>query len=126
MSCFTQYCLGTPDGNRQYCPKCRKRKQRAKNKLLTTYMNLKHRAKQRGIGFKLSLKEFKEFCDTTGYLEKKGTDADSMTIDRIKAWKGYEVGNIQMMTLVDNVRKGHKEPKTDPAKEDWRTSGAPF
>jgi hypothetical protein len=77
-------------------------------------MSLKHNAKRRRVLFKLTLKEFKDFCDSTGYLKKKGVESEDMSIDRIKAWEGYHKDNIQMLTIAENGRKGSKERKTDP------------
>lgn len=52
------------------------------------------------------MEEFEEFCNNTQYLEKKGIEAESLTIDRIINTRGYEADNIQSMTKSDNSRKG--------------------
>jgi hypothetical protein len=65
-------------------------------------------AKRRGKEFTLTLKQFEEFCNKTGYDEKKGITADSLTVDRIKDHLGYSVDNIQAITLSENVKKENR------------------
>lgn len=73
---------------------------------------LRHSARKRQIGFKITLGEFREWCKQTGYLEKRGRKADSMTVDRIDPWDDYTIENIRMLPhwlnsshLVDNMEQ---------------------
>jgi hypothetical protein len=84
----------------------------------------KSRAKSRGIDWNLTYEEFKAFCEKTGYMEKKGTQPGCATIDRIDPSKGYQMDNIQILTLRENVRKrwetfseGYKAEKINQAQE---------
>lgn len=54
---------------------------------------------------------FKKFCVGTGYAELKGKTASSLSIDRVDETRGYEPGNIQILTLSDNSRKAHVDKK---------------
>jgi hypothetical protein len=74
-----------------------------------TYNALKQNAKRRGKEFTLTLEEFKTFCERTGYLDLKGKKGTSASIDRIDPSKGYELGNIQVLSLSDNARKAHTD-----------------
>jgi hypothetical protein len=38
-------------------------------------------------------------------MEKKGKNADSLSIDRINVNKGYSVDNIQILSLSNNTKK---------------------
>ena len=73
------------------------------------YTKLKANAKQRGKEFTLTKEEFEAFCNETKYLELKGKSADSYTIDRIDASKGYSIDNIQILTLRANGLKGVRD-----------------
>jgi hypothetical protein len=103
MSCGKYNCKPLP--GRKECQTCRLRKWRSKNPFLASYHHIKDRAKQRGIKFLLTKEQFKKFCDETGYLDKKGTTAESMTIDRIKNNLGYQEGNIRILSLSENVKR---------------------
>lgn len=70
-----------------------------------TYNVLKSNAHRRGKEFTLTIEEFRKFCDKTKYLEKKGIEANSFTIDRIDNSKGYSYSNIQVISNAENARK---------------------
>jgi len=73
------------------------------------YNSLKSNAKRRGKDFDLTLEEFRIFCEETGYIDNKGKRKDSATIDRKDASKGYSLGNLQILSLEENSRKGAEE-----------------
>lgn len=98
-------------GCKVVCAKCRKRHQRKRSPLKSTYMHLKENAKRRHIPFSLTIVDWLLFCERTGYLEKRGIYKGTMQVDRIKVvnddgtTRGYDVSNIQMITMEDNIRK---------------------
>jgi hypothetical protein len=109
--CIAAFCNKRSQG-RMLCSTCRSTKQRQQNPLKYYYSTLRFNAKRRNKSFSLTLEEFKAFCDKTNYLKfKKGRNADSITIDRIVASKGYEAGNIQVLTNSANVRKKYIDAK---------------
>lgn len=127
MKCKTKNCYNEARKKRRFCYKCEKRKGREKNPTAATYRNLKTNAKRRGIEFKLTLEEFFIFCEETGYMKHKGTEADSMTIDRKRHWEGYHKDNLQVLTLSENVKKGKKEKNLKRPKEPYVVPpGMPF
>ena len=71
---------------------------------------IRNRANQRKIPFTITLAEFKAFCERTGYLEKRGREAGSASIDRIDHDKGYHIWNIQVKTFLENCTNGHVVP----------------
>lgn len=72
-----------------------------------SYYNLKHRAKERGIPFHLTRKEFKSWCEKTGYHLLKAKSANGMSVDRRREADPYQLDNLQMLTLSENSRKMH-------------------
>lgn len=95
---------------------------------------LKSNAKRRGHEFGITIEQWREWCDKTGYIKKKGRLASCITVDRIDPTRGYFIDNIQPMRNSDNVRKafvdfyqmneehnrplpnwfGRKQPKVQP------------
>ena len=105
MKCSTEGCKNEAREHRTICSTCDKRKYRQKYPLKYWYDTLKMNAKRRGKYFDLTLEQFKEFCIKTGYHEKKGKTASSMSIDRKENTEGYTAGNIRSISLSDNVRR---------------------
>jgi hypothetical protein len=105
MKCATEGCTNERAINRRICNKCRTHKYRADHPLKAWYDILKMNAKRRRKPFTLTLDEFECFCKRTGYDEKKGKTADSLSVDRINDSEGYHAWNIQAITLRDNTLK---------------------
>lgn len=112
--CATVFCLGKLRPRDKYCSKCMMSRWKKKNPLKYTYSKLKNNAKRRGIPFLLTLEDWEVWCGLTGYLELRGIDGDSMTVDRIIDYDEsgnkmpYRYDNIQMLTLRDNRTKPKK------------------
>ena len=95
--------------NELFCLRHRHHRDKELNPTGYAYHNLKGNAKRRGKEFKLTLKEFREFCIATGYINKKGKTKRKMSIDRIDCTKGYSIDNLQVLTVSANSRKRHGE-----------------
>ncbi len=109
------YRCGKSSAAKDYlCHKHRKRLQKETNPLVYCYGYLKQNAKRRGKSFELSIEEFKQFCEETGYLELKGKAGNSASIDRIDPSRGYSLDNIQVLSLADNSRKAHDDKNNYP------------
>ena len=91
--------------DRNLCFKCKHEREKKRDPYGYHYRNLRSNAKRRGIGFSLTLDQFKEFCIRTEYLNGVGRSSESLTIDRIRSYEGYHKDNIQVLTNGDNVRK---------------------
>lgn len=91
----------------KFCHKHHHEHRKEKNPLSYWYAQLRRNAKRRGKKFTITLADFKEFCDKTGYLEKKGRGAGKITVDRVINELGYIPGNLQPLEHCENVRKYH-------------------
>lgn len=85
---------------------CKNRLWREKNPIGHAFKNLRTSAKKRGKVFTITIGYFKKLCEQTGYIEGKGLTGESLTIDRIKNWLGYEEGNVRVITRSNNSTKG--------------------
>ena len=107
--CAAHGCLTRVREKDLLCSKHVHRRRKIKDPCKYTYHVLKSNARRRGKEFKLTLREFRMFCQETKYLENKGRRPGDYTIDRIDASKGYEITNIQVITLYENSSKGYEE-----------------
>jgi hypothetical protein len=60
---------------------------------------------RRGKPFDLSMEEFEKFCNDSSYLEKRGREAEALSVDRVDNARGYEQANIRALTVSENARK---------------------
>lgn len=58
-------------------------------------------------------KHHARFQNGTNYIELKGKTKKSASINRIDPRKGYEIGNIQVLSLQANSSKGCNPPDDD-------------
>ncbi len=107
--CAAYRCNKKRGAHSKFCPKHHSRRQKEVNPEGYFYNLLKQNAKRRGKDFKLTRPEFAIFCAETGYLRRKGKNKNSASIDRIDLNKGYEISNIQVLTLRENSSKGVQE-----------------
>lgn len=102
--CATKNCRKiAKKGN--YCASCSIVRFSAKHPEKYAYFVLRNNAKRRGKVFTISFDEFLTFITKTKYMKKKGIEAQSLHIDRIDESKGYEPGNLQMLTNTQNIKK---------------------
>lgn len=113
MRCISHGCRRKGDADHHRCPVCRSRLYRLKNPERYAYGNLRSSARKRHIPFELTFEEFVGFCSSTEYIEKRGKNPDSLTIDREKRSLPYQKGNLRIMTYQENVTHVHEE-KPDP------------
>lgn len=92
---------------RRVCSRCRERMRRDVPKRL--FELLRFHAAQRGKVFTLELEYFRELVVRTGYDLRHGRGPDDLQIDRIDPRRGYEPGNVQVITARDNRRKAWAE-----------------
>ncbi len=106
-------------GDRLLCHKCNMRLWRARNPMRDAFNNLRNSANKRRIGFALTFEEFQLICNTTGYLKQRGSRASSLQIDRVDNLRGYEVGNISVISCSENTAKGNRERRVQMPNGAW-------
>ena len=107
--CEVKYCRRDAAPGRKKCYRCRSRAYKERNPDMYTFNALRNNAKRRGKDFTLTFDEFRGFCNDTGYMEGKGKNADSLSIDRSKNHIGYTKENIRILTLSQNSSKRNNE-----------------
>jgi hypothetical protein len=112
--CPAYRCNNKKADKKRFCCKHHARYQKETNLASYTYSLLKQNAKMRGKEFTLTLDEFKQLCIETNYLELKGKNKKSASIDRIGHKKGYSFDNIQILTLSANSQKRWQDEKNCP------------
>lgn len=98
-------CLNDAIPGRKECYKCKTRLYAERHPLEHTYRKLKYNSRRRGVAFEISLEQWKEFCAKYSYLELRGIEAHSLTVERPNANEGYHIGNMTVLPNADNVRK---------------------
>jgi hypothetical protein len=74
------------------------------------FATLRDHARSRRIPFSLTFAHFIEITEAAGFWDQDVQPfADRLSIDRILATGGYEDGNIQILTVSENVVKGNRE-----------------
>jgi hypothetical protein len=92
------------------CNTCASRMFRYYNPVEYAYHNLKSSARKRKIAFNLSFQEFCDFASDHGYIEGRGRQPYSLTIDRINTKGPYSIDNIRILSHADN--SSHKFEQT--------------
>lgn len=103
--CMVVCCQRKKEKDRLICAGHRKQLYRLRNPLRAAYQESMNSARKRKIAFRLSFAEFAGVLEGTNYLEQKGIRAWNLHIDRIESSKGYEVGNVRVITASENCRK---------------------
>ena len=70
------------------------------------FVALKASAKARGIPFKIEKEDFHIWAQEVG-VEKLKKLKKSVTVDRVDSDLGYEIGNIQVLTNLENAYKSN-------------------
>lgn len=112
--CITKWCRNGKAQNKNYCYKCRSRRQKEINPIGYYYNALRKNARRRKKEFNLTGEEFKKFCEETNYIELKGRSMKAMCIDRKDHTKGYSADNIQILGSLENSSKGYHEGNKAP------------
>lgn len=89
---------------RNRCNPCRNLRYKTNQPIRYGYFKLKFRAKERGHEFNLSLDEYTQLY-RQGYGAAKGRTVKSLQLDRIDPSRGYEIGNLRVVTSEFNGRR---------------------
>lgn len=80
------------------------------NKKQSAYATLRDHAKQRGIKFTISYDYFLGLTDCAAFWQPSPENfADHVSIDRVDASRGYEPGNLRVISVSENSFKANRE-----------------
>lgn len=88
------------------CHKHYRRKLRASDPVQIRYADFCYKARSRGKENTITLEEFRNFCERTGYIITKGKRGQNATLDRRCNVHGYHIWNLQLLTNRQNASKG--------------------
>jgi hypothetical protein len=103
--CITPGCKNKANKGRKLCWTCKSRRKKEMNPLAYWYDKFKNNARRRNKEVTITLNDFKEFCNQTGYDKLKGRTANCLSIDRIDPSQGYHKDNIRAITVSDNSKR---------------------
>lgn len=103
--CLTPHCRNAARSQRNFCNTCRGHFY--DDPMRRLFRNLKAHAKRRGKEFLLEFDEFASLALSSGYLLMAGREKHCLHVDRIDARRGYEKGNIRIISSGENSRKAY-------------------
>lgn len=110
--CCAYHCKSKPCAKKKgLCHKHYAIHRRIQDPVYDRYVNFRGNALRRCKDFNITLEQFREWCNETGYIVKRGYRGKNCTVDRIKNREGYHIGNIQLITNMANIRKYHDHDK---------------
>lgn len=112
--CETKYCRNKHAPGRRNCYKCKSRKYIENNPIKITFYWIRQSAKKRSIQFDLTMESWIKFIKDSGYIEGRGREKNSLTVDRIDGNKGYTLDNIRVITKSENSSKYHDKENEYP------------
>jgi hypothetical protein len=125
--CTSPGCHNFANPHHPYCSKCYSRQQAQKNPIRYILNKLRGNAKRRKIPCSLTLLQFTLFCqEHPEYLSQRGRTRGALTLDRKNAARGYEAGNLRLLTCGENSRLGATQCrfKIQPEPDDGNPFGA--
>ncbi len=112
--CCAHSCKNKPNARKRgLCHKHYAILRRISDPVYDRYFNFRGNAKRRGKEFSITLLEFRNFCEETGYIVAKGMRGSRCSIDRIDNAKGYHIDNIQILSMRKNLEKYHNSDKNN-------------
>ena len=80
------------------------------NEKASVYATLRDHARQRGIAFTITREYFDGLVDAYGFFDHPKTEFKTyLSFDRCDVDKGYEKGNLRIVSVSANVAKGNRE-----------------
>lgn len=91
--------------HRSVCDTCACRLKRANNPAREAYRQIRERAARRGQIFDITFEQFCAIPRFDEYIRQRGRGIDELHLDRVRVELGYVVGNLQVLTTEENLRK---------------------
>jgi len=104
--CPVRGCTQASHQNRSLCARHNMQRWRAQHPDTAGFHTLRTHARARDLAFTIT---FEEYCEAIAAFRSTGPElrnGDRISVDRIDPRRGYVPGNIQAMTLRENVIKG--------------------
>lgn len=115
IHCCAYGCKNLPNARKRgLCHKHYHIHRRIVDPVYDRFFNFRGNAKKRCKVFTITLAEFRDFCNRTGYIIKKGMRGRNCTIDRLDNRYGYHIWNIGIKSNEANIRKYHDVDKHLP------------
>lgn len=111
--CKHEGCFNSAAYKRNECNSCKHRAWKEKNRVRFTWHMIKKSAKKRSIPFFVPFKHFKKLIEESNYYSGSGRLGTDLTVDRIDNRKGYCVGNLQVISRIENIKKYHEQDKVE-------------
>ena len=130
--CSVKYCYKKPAPKSTLCYSCQRQRKIERNPYRYWYgvkrRNANRNAKKRGTGkyWYVSFAHFVWLCDQTGYLALKGRKKWQASIDCIIDEYGYIDGNVRVITVSDNSKKGKKYVTWNWITKEWEVVTGPI
>lgn len=116
--------IATHPTSTQLCGSCYKAQWRAANPERAAFGIQRDHARARRIPFTLTFEQWWAVVEPSGYMDGRGCLRHQLHVDRLDPSKGYEVGNIRVITCEENVRRDNvRRGFVDAKIAAWR--GAP-
>lgn len=112
--CAVRYCRNMKKPTSNICSRCNHRRRKLNDPVGYAFDFIKQNAKRRGKLFNISKDYFEQLCKESGYLEHKGRRSSALSLDRINPERGYEPGNVRVISLSDNCSRKYDDPEHDP------------
>lgn len=108
--CCAYRCTNDPISRKAgLCHKHYARRLKERDPVYARYNQFCSKATKRGIENTITLEQFRDFCQRTGYIITKGYRGQNATLDRIRNSEGYNIDNIQLLTNRANASKGNRD-----------------
>ena len=105
--CWVKGCRRASRDDRCLCHMHDMRRWRAQQKKTADYCTLRDHAAERKIPFRITLDYWRGLVDAFG-LYPAPVDGDVLTIDRVDPSKGYEEGNLRVISVSLNAARSNR------------------
>ncbi|MGI4834656.1 MAG: hypothetical protein ACRYFK_14465 [Janthinobacterium lividum] len=103
--CARYGCLAPAGAKKKYCPRHHHQALKQRDPISYIYSHRKQRAKARGHEWTITLANFRDWCQWTGYHLRTGRTPGAASIDRRDPFEGYHCWNLDCIPYGANSAK---------------------